>query len=189
MAYTKKTTTVDKAVVDTAESAVVSSENVETAASPGVIYKTKDKIPMDALVMVKNLTGGKLIYTSKALNGYTLEWNKFGEEVPVEMKELYNMKNTDRRFFTENWIEVDINVLRDLRMDIYYKDAIKAEEIETLFKMPVDKLVDKVSKASKTIQNTIGLKAIEMIENRQLTDINVITALEKVLNCELYERA
>lgn len=187
MAY-KSTKITSEAVVGDTEAVAAADENSEAATSPAIIYKTKDKIPMDALVMVKNLTGGKLVYTSKSLNGYTLVWDTYGEEIPVEMKELFNMKNTDRRFFTENWVEVDINVLRDLRMDMYYKDAITAKELDTLFSQPIDQITQKVSKASKTIQNTIGLKAIKMIEDKQLTDINVISALEKALNCELYER-
>lgn len=184
MAY-KKTT---EAIVDVAENKAAEGDMPEAAESPAIIYKTKDKIPMDALVMVKNLTGGRLIYTSKSLNGYKLVWDTYGEEIPIEMKELYNMKNTDRRFFTENWIEVDINVLRDLRMDMYYKNAITSKELDSLFNQPAEIITEKVSKASKTIQNTVGLRAIEMIENRQLTDINIISALEKALNCELYER-
>ena len=188
MAYTKSTKKID-AVVDSTEEAVTAEVETEAVTTtPAVIYKTKEKIPMDATVMVKNLTGGRLVYTSKSLNGYTLIWETFGEEIPIEMRELYNMKNTDKRFFTENWIEVDINVLRDLRMDVYYKDAISSREIENLFKLDTEKLIGRLTKASRTIQNSVGLKAIEMIGNKQLTDINVITALEKALNCELYER-
>ena len=34
-------------------------------------YVSRRKIPLDAQVMVKNLTGGKLIYVSKRLVGYS----------------------------------------------------------------------------------------------------------------------
>lgn len=156
--------------------------------SEGIVFRTKEKIPMDALIMVKNVTGGKLVYESKRIKGYSVIWDSFGDEVPMEMSELYAMKSTDRRFFTENWIEVNINVLRDLQMDLYYEDAISIDEINSMFKLDTDTLVSKISKAKKNVRNAIGLKAIEMIKDRKLTDINVITALEKALGCELYER-
>ena len=150
-------------------------------------YSAKKKIPLDAQVMVKNMTGGKLVYASKRLVGYSEEWHEFGEEIPMEMAELYSMKNTDRRFFTENWIEVDIAVLRDLQMDRFYKDAITADEINNLFDMDIDTLVYKIGKMSPNTKNCVGIKAIEMIADGRLSNINTISALEKALNCELYE--
>lgn len=187
MAY-KKTEKPEAVAINETEETSETVEIAETQEAPSIIYRAKAKIPMDALVMVKNLTGGKLVYVSKRMNGYSISWDSFGEEVPVEMSELYAMKNTDRRFFTENWIEVDINVLRDLQMDRFYKNSITIDEINTMFDMDTDELIKKVKAASKTIQNSIGLRAIEMIKDRQLTDINVISALEEALNCELYER-
>lgn len=189
MAYTKKTTVSESDVkksVDVAEEPA-SIEAAEGAASTSsVILRTREKIPQDAIIMVKNMTGGKLVYTSKKLNGYQVEWTEFGEEVPIEMSELYYMKNTDRRFFTENWIEVDINVLKDLQMDRFYKDTITVDEINNMFDMDTDELIRKVKNAKKNVQNAIGIKAIEMIEQGQLTNIHTISALEDALGCELY---
>lgn len=187
MAYKKKTTesqakSISK--IEKQEEKSPASSDISTV----VTLKTKEKIPMDALVTVKNLTGGKLVYVSKHLQGYTIEWEKFGDEVPIEMSELYYMKNTDSKFFKENWIEVDINVLRDLHMEQYYKDTISVDEIINMFDLEPEMLIEKVKKQSKDIKNAIGLKAIEMIENNQLTDINIISALENAIGCELYSR-
>lgn len=151
-------------------------------------YVPRRKIPLDAQVMVKNLTGGKLFYVSKRLVGYSEEWHEFGEEIPMEMAELYSMKNTDRRFFTENWIEVDMAVLRDLQMDRFYENSITADEIENLFEMDTDKIISKIEKASPVIKNCVGIKAMKMVEDGRLNNIKTISALEKALNCELYER-
>ena len=123
MAYSKAKTADIEKTQDSGTAETV-PETVSTT------YVPRRKIPLDAQVMVKNLTGGKLIYVSKRLVGYSEEWHEFGEEIPMEMAELYSMKNTDRRFFTENWIEVDMAVLRDLQMDRFYENAITADEIE-----------------------------------------------------------
>lgn len=188
MAYKK----IEKPEVNT-EVEETTGETVATAAaeadkpSPSVIFKTKEKIPLDATVMVKNATAGRLVYVSKHLIGYTIFWESFGEEVPIEMSELYYMKNTDPKFFTENWIEVDLAVLRDLQMDRYYTNAITIDEINQMFELDTDILIGKVKNAKKSIQNTIGIKAMEMIKDGRLTNINTISALEKALDCELYE--
>lgn len=187
MAYKKKT-----AETKTTSATVSEKQEVSTPASSDInksfVVKSKDKIPMDALVTVRNLTGGKLVYVSKHLQGYTVEWEKFGDEVPMEMSELYYMKNTDSKFFKENWIEVDINVLRDLHMEQYYKETISIDEILNMFDLEPSSLIEKVKKQSRDVKNAIGLKAIEMIDAGQLTDINVISALEEAINCELYKR-
>ena len=138
--------------------------------------------------MVKNLTGGKLVYESKRLRGYSEVWHEFGEEIPMEMAELYSMKNTDRKFFTENWIEVDISVLRDLQMDRFYKNVMTVDEINNMFEMEADELINKVSNMTIALKNCVGIKASEMIADGRLTNIHTINALEKALNCELYER-
>ena len=110
------------------------------------------------------------------------------EEIPMEMAELYSMKNTDRKFFTENWIEVDINVLRDLQMDRFYKNVMTVDEINNMFEMEADELINKVSNMTIALKNCVGIKASEMIADGRLTNIHTINALEKALNCELYER-
>jgi len=180
MAYSKTKTQVEEAV-DTG-----AVENTAPEFTKSVV--PKKKIPLTETVMVKNLTGGKLIYVSKRLQGYSEVWHEFGEEIPMPMEELYSMKNTDRRFFTENWIEVDIAVLRDLQMERFYKDAITYDEIQNLFSMDIDKIVVKIGRMSMPVKNCVGLQAMKMIEDRTLTDIGKITALEKALKCELYER-
>lgn len=188
MAYNtkKKTEVVDEVVETEAETVAIVTE--EPKSSPSIIYKTKEKIPLDATVMVKNATAGRLVYVSKHMVGYTVYWESFGEEVPMEMSELYYLKNTDSKFFTENWIEVDIAVLRDLQMDRYYKDVITIDEINTMFELDADELIRKVKNSKKNIQNTVGIIAMEMIKDGRLTNINTISALEKALDCELYER-
>ena len=190
MAYTKKKTASKSIDIESSlEKSAVTEENVAADISniKGVVFQAKKEIPLDALVYVKNLTGGKLIYKNPR-TGYTYIWNEYGEEVPIEMRELINMKNANQAFFTENWIQMDIAVLRDLHMDNYYKDFVSYEDIENLITKDADKIIDKLKNASLTIKNSVGIRALQLIEEKKLTDINVIRALEEVLGCELTER-
>lgn len=187
MAYSSTKTT-KAATNENIQKEAVEVKETKTETASSVILAPKQKIPLDAQIMVKNLTGGKLVYESKRLRGYSEVWHEFGEEIPMEMAELYSMKNTDRKFFTENWIEVDMAVLRDLQMDRFYQNAMTVDEINNMFELNIDELVSKVSNMSMALRNSIGIKAMEMIEDGRLSNVKTINALEKALNCELYER-
>lgn len=154
---------------------------------PVYSYKAKKAIPMDAQVMVKSAVNGKLVYVSKRLNGYKEVWNGLGEEIPMEMGELYSMKNTDRSFFTENWIEVDPVVLRDLQMERYYQNAVSVREFDDIFEMTPDKVKEKIEKMKDNTRNAFALEAMKRVEEGTLVNFRVISAIEEQLDCELYE--
>lgn len=162
----------------------VESEKVSTSV---FTRKGEKYIPMDATVMVRNATGGKLIYVSKRLNGYEETWYTFGEEIPMQMSELYSMKNTDRSFFTENWIEVDPLVLKDLSMEKYYEKAVPIDEINNIFDETPEKITETINNMKSSMKTAFALIAIQKVEAGELTNINVINAIEKALNCSIYE--
>ena len=142
---------------------------------------------MDALVMVKSAVNGKLVYVSKRQTGYMETWNGLGEEIPMEMAELYSMKNTDRSFFTENWIEVDPIVLRDLQMERFYKDSISVADLDSIFDLEGDELKQTISKMKENTRNAFALEAVKRVENGTLTNFRTISTIEEMLNCEIYE--
>lgn len=189
---TKKVTQPIKAEAEVVVNEVATNieETKETSEerSPIVSYKAKKAIPMDALVMVRSNVNGKLVYVSKKTNGYKEIWSSLGEEIPMEMAELYSMKNSNRSFFTENWIEVDPIVLRDLQMEHYYKDAISIEDLDSIFELQGEELERKIDSMKENIRNAFVLDAIKRIEEGTLTNIRTISTIEKKLNCELYER-
>ena len=179
---TKTVTVPENTIVENNETQGAGNEQ-----SPIVSYKAKKAIPMDALVMVKSAVNGKLVYVSKRQNGYKETWNGLGEEIPMEMAELYSRKNTDKSFFTENWIEVDPIVLRDLQMERYYKDAISVDDLDAIFELEGDDLRNAIDKMKDNTKNAFALEAIRRIENETLTNFRVINIIEEKLNCELYE--
>lgn len=178
-----------KVTEDTTSTITTAAETQEVSEekSPVVSYKAKKAIPMDALVMVKSAIYGKLIYVSKRIQGYKEVWNGFGEEIPMEMAELYSMKNTDRKFFTENWIEVDPLVLRDLQMERYYTQSISIDTFNSLFELSESELESKIDNMKEHIRNAFVLEAMKRVENGTLNNLKTISLIEKKLNCELYE--
>ncbi|MCM1315247.1 MAG: hypothetical protein NC244_07770 [Alistipes senegalensis] len=186
VSQTKKETTVTENTTAKIANAAETQE-VSSTESPVVSFKAKKAIPMDALVMVKSAIYGKLIYISKRIQGYKEVWSEFGEEIPMEMAELYSMKNTDRKFFTENWIEVDPIVLRDLQMERYYTKSIPIDSFNSLFELSATELETKIDNMKEHIRNAFVLEAMKRIEEGTLSDLKIISLIEKKLNCELYE--
>ena len=197
MATTKSTTNKSKNIktaapvekpVEVIENKVEAIEAKEAPnESPIVSYKAKKSIPMDALVMVKSAVNGKLVYVSKRQTGYMETWNGLGEEIPMEMAELYSMKNTDRSFFTENWIEVDPIVLRDLQMERFYKDSVSVADLDGIFDLEGDELKQAISKMKENTRNAFALEAVKRVENGTPTNFRSISTIEEMLNCEIYE--
>ena len=181
------TAPVEKPVEATENKIDIVEEKETLNESPIVSYKAKKVIPMDALVMVKSAVNGKLVYVSKRQTGYMETWNGLGEEIPMEMAELYSMKNTDRAFFTENWIEVDPIVLRDLQMERFYKDAISVADLDNMFNLEGDELRQTISKMKENTKNAFALEAVKRVENGTLTNFRTISIIEEMLNCEIYE--
>lgn len=163
-----------------------SIEGADTA--PSVSYVTRQKIPPDALITVRNATAGKLIYVSRRMAGVVIVWNDFGDENQIEMSELYAMRNTDRRFFSERWIELPPDVLRELHVEEYYKDALSIDEINGLFNSDEDIISRAVSRMNQSQKAALGIKALNMIEEGTLVNIKTITAIEKALGVQLYVR-
>ena len=181
------TAPVEKPVKATENKIDIVEEKETLNESPIVSYKAKKSIPMDALVMVKSAVNGKLVYVSKRQTGYMETWNGLGEEIPMEMAELYSMKNTDRSFFTENWIEVDPIVLRDLQMERFYKDSISVADLDGIFDLEGDELKQAISKMKENTRNAFALEAVKRVENGTLTNFRTISTIEEMLNCEIYE--
>lgn len=178
----------EKAVAEVVENTIINTnEDAKVAESPIISYKAKKAIPMDAMVMVRSAVNGTLIYVSKRTNGYTETWSALGEEIPMEMAELYSMKNTDRAFFTENWIEVDPVVLRDLQMERFYENSVSVADLDKVFEMTGDELRNAIRRMKENTKNAFALEAMRRVENGELDNFRTISVIEEELKCELYE--
>lgn len=191
-----KETTVKKAKdIDAKEQRVVGEE--KTAEKDSLEDITKSalskpvKIPKDALIPLRNATMGQLVYGSSRQMGYTIVWSEPNAVQTVEFSELMSMRNTDRKFFTENWLLIEDDeftaeqVMRQLNILTYYKNYIDTEKLDEFFELPTDELVERIGTLSDGQKNTVLHKAIELYKDEKLTDLRKIRALEKILGEEI----
>lgn len=148
------------------------------------------RIPLDTIVPVICNTVGGAIYTSKKIMGYQIEWDDIGSVEYMELGELASMRNTDRRFFEDNWIVLEdteeytaMQLYDFLKVSKYYKNVFTPENIDEIFTYSKDKIIKTIPTLSKGLKETIAARARQKLDEDTL-DKNIIDALETALNIQ-----
>lgn len=148
------------------------------------------RIPLDTVVPVICNTVGGAFYSSKRTLGYAVEWEDIGSVEYMELGELSSMRNTDRRFFEDNWIVFDdteeytASQLYDfLKVSKYYKNVLTSENIDEVFTYSKDKLIKTLSVLSRGMKQTIAARAKQKLDENTL-DKNIIDILESSLGIQ-----
>lgn len=172
----------------------VESENVETVSQPVEEKKAtamkkvieRNSHDLNELILVKNMTPGKLIYISKRVQGYRVDWENRDDVQYMELIELMNMFASQRAFFSENWIWVEPEILEYLGAAKFYENSLTPEDLAAIFNLPVDQLISTISRLTDSMKLTVRRYAKEKISRGELTDLNIVRALEKFYD-EVFE--
>ena len=164
---------------------------VTTVSKLKVAVPRPKKIPLDLEVPVISNYNGKLTFISKRSNGYAVEWAEYGIVEYLELAELLSMRNTDRRFYEDNWIvldDVDEYSAEDLyaflKVDKYYQNIYTPDNIESFFDNTPEEMIRIVATLSHGMKDCIAAKAQEMIETGRLDSNKKIDTLANILKVE-----
>lgn len=169
-------------------------KNVTEKSDADIVQKAKAiqntvRIPLDTIVPVTSNIKGNLIYVSKKMAGYTINWDDFGSTEYIELSELVAMRNSDRRFFEDNWIICEdtdeysaMQIYDFLKVSKYYKNVFTPENIDTIFEKEPSQIIKIISTLSKGMKETIAVRAKEKIDTKELDSNSKIEALETALN-------
>ena len=147
-------------------------------------------IDLNQLIVVRNGYQGRLVYKSNRTHEKFV-WPEFGSEQMIELKELRNAKNTFKKYFLNNWFMFDEEfawVIDYLGMNQFYKNALKIDEFDDLFKKTPSEIEKAVAKLSKGQKKSVGYRAKQLIAEGEIDSNKAIAALEKSLGIELIER-
>lgn len=153
----------------------------QTTAKPE-IKKQRD---MNEMINVICITNTPLVYVSKNQMGYRVDWEGYLAENWMEYKELVNMRNSQRSFFTEPWIICDWDVLEDLKVEQYYKNIIDLKNLDDIFKKEPEELEEILNVVPRGIKTLIVDRAFELRKDKKLDSISVVETIEKTLNVDL----
>ena len=145
---------------------------------------------LDTIVTVVCNTIGGATYISKKASGYIVEWEDFGSEEYMELGELVAMRNTDRRFFEDNWIVLEdtdeydaMQLYEFLKVSKYYTNVFTSRNIDELFSYSKDKIAKTISTLSRGMKETIAARAKQKLDENTL-DKNIIDILESSLGIQ-----
>lgn len=183
------TSTRKKTVSASENKGEVSTDNVlaeETQEKKPAAKKIVAKdIDLSTEVTVRNGFQGSLIYKSRK-TGEKFEWDAFGDEQYMELKELKNAKTSSKKFFENNWFMFDEDWIVDfLGVSQYYKTAVKIEDFDNIFYMSPDDIAKLISEMSNSRKRSIAYRARQLINNGKIDSIKTIKALEKALGINL----
>lgn len=146
------------------------------------------EVDPNQIVTVRNGFQGRLVYKSKR-TGERWAWDEFGAEQDMELSELKNARNSNKKYFINNWFMFDEDWIVDyLGMRQYYKNSLPIQDFDKLFEKSPTEIEKVVSKLSEGQRKSVAYRAKELIAEGGIDSNKVIAALEKCLGTELIER-
>ena len=167
------------------ESSAEQTQAQQTEPKKAMIPKEVDP---NQYVTVRNGFQGRLVYKSKR-TGERFVWDSFGAEQDMELSELKNARNSNKKYFINNWFMFDEPWVVDyIGMSQYYKFAISIQDFDKLFEKPAAEIGKIISKLSDGQKKSVAYRAKQLIAEGGIDSNRTIVALEKHLGTELIER-
>jgi hypothetical protein len=148
--------------------------------------KTARKFTDDTVVTVISNVDGKLYFRSRK-NDEAL-WAEYGDEVDMTVRELKTMKAEQPRFFQDNWVifaEKDLDVIKHLKLEKYYKDILFPEDLEALFTKTPEEFGEILHNAVPNVKSLILGKARELYKTGELSNVHIIRIIEDKLGVNI----
>ena len=167
------------------ESSAEQTQAQQTEPKKAMIPKEVDP---NQYVTVRNGFQARLVYKSKR-TGERFVWDSFGAEQDMELSELKNARNSNKKYFINNWFMFDEPWVVDyIGMSQYYKFAISIQDFDKLFEKPAAEIGKIISKLSDGQKKSVAYRAKQLIAEDGIDSNRTIAALEKHLGTELIER-
>jgi hypothetical protein len=166
----------------------VEEKEVKKPVKQEEVKPTPKKLENDYSVTIMNNTSGQVFYRSKRTG---VEWSLFeyGETSEIPLDELISLKNAHRRYLNDTWLIIlDEDVVKHLGLQKLYENVLTPDELDRFYRLPADQVIEILSKMPKGMQETVVGQAMIRTENKTLSDLNVIRAIEDTLKVDIWER-
>lgn len=173
-----------------AETEVKTDKPSDTPVKEKPIKRENRRIPIDLEVACISNVKGRLTYISSRAGGLNADWDEFGSVQYLDIRELMSMRNTQRRFFEDNWISIQDSddgeytadeIYKFLRVDDKYGDYYDYNNIETFFNLSPKQMKEKVSKVSAGIKELLVLTALDKFESGEIDSIKKKQGIQEAL--------
>lgn len=147
---------------------------------------TSIEINGDELINCVSITYGELIWVSPKTN-LLYRWYEFGDEKQLPYSEIEYMFSVNRDFVNKPYfIFEDERVVEKLRLVETYSKVAELSKIDSINHNDVDAINRILDKAiSYNMQEVLLAKLKDMRQNGNLTNINILNAIENKLGVDL----
>ena len=183
----KKETEIDETVELDVEIEAIEEEDTIQTVEP-IEIKVEWKPDLHRMICIKNIARGKLVYSSKRQNGYVITWENTNDENYMELAELVNLKNSNKRFVTEPWIRIkeddEVELLKYLGIFKHYEEIMDVE-VDTMLTLSPDKFERKFKNLPESFKQAIAGRAAEMMKSGELDSLKIKNIIEKDMSIDL----
>lgn len=146
------------------------------------------ELPPNTPIPVKSITFGTLIYKSPKTNS-TVKWDKIGAVNTMSIQEITEMSNTSSQFLTAPYVILnDKDAVKMFRLGKIYENIAKISNLKLLFKKDMKTIEATIDAALEVnMRDVLIAKVRTMCKNKTLTDISIITMLQRKLSFDLIE--
>ena len=138
-------------------------------------------------IPVRNAFPGGLIYRDSR-TGLMYKWSNEGDIEYVELGELRTARNTQPKFFENNWWEIDeVRVLEWLNATKFYKDSLMLKDFDVLFSKSPDEIISIVAKIPEAQRENLILRVRAKVAAGEIDSLKVVRALGEALGIKLTE--
>ena len=136
---------------------------------------------------LRNAFPGGLIYRDSR-TGLMYKWSNEGDIEYVELGELRTARNTQPKFFENNWWEIDeVRVLEWLNATKFYKDSLMLKDFDVLFSKSPDEIISIVAKIPEAQRENLILRVRAKVAAGEIDSLKVVRALGEALGVKLTE--
>lgn len=194
MAETKKrtkkvqeNTVVEASVIETEASFIEEPSITETETM--VKKEPLPQITNDYVVQVASAFHGRLIFKSNN-TGFKIIWNEFGEENPFTVRDLFDMRNGHREFFTRNFITIEDpradEVYKLLGVDKFYTHIRSVKDVDNLIlNEESEKMREVIAALSPNNKEVVAKRAYELRKENILDSAKRIDVIEESTHIKL----
>ncbi len=145
------------------------------------------KVDPSQIITVRNGFQGRLVYKSRK-TGEEFVWDSFGAEQDMELGELRNARNSNKKYFINNWFMFDEPWIAEyLGMSKYYRFSIPIDSFDALFEKPADEIEQTLSQMPEGQKRSVAYRAQQLIAEGGIDSNKTIALLEKCLGSDLVE--
>lgn len=187
---TRKTTTIKKPTIKTAESVASAAEEkveavkvvTDTEAKEPRVYQSNDLIP------VRSITHGELLMQGKK-SDILYRWYSYGDVTEVEYQDLYTLKNSKSSYIYKPFFVIeDEELLENPRWkDVaeLYNSLYDYSDLDDFFKLPLPDFKATLAQAPLGLKDAIKMEAADRIDKGTLDSIQKIKAIDEACGTDL----